>query len=179
MTGGNVAHQGSGYGDEDDMLFLTLEFGGDRFAICEYCSAFHWPEHYLLIQGTEGAIKLDMTNAGVTLRWAEGVEQHLLHRSAQEDAERTRIYAGTMMDGAIMYGSPGTKPPLWLQGIMIEEMTFFNALMHGEDMGEEFTPLLTGQAARDSIATADAATLSLRENRKVRVAEIKEAHLVG
>ncbi|MDO5068155.1 MAG: Gfo/Idh/MocA family oxidoreductase [Propionibacteriaceae bacterium] len=176
MTGGNVAHQGAGYGDEDDMLFLTLEFGGDRFAICEYGSAFHWPEHYLLIQGSKGAIKLDMTNAGVTLRSPEGVERHLLHRSSEEDAERTRIYAGTMMDGAIMYGSPGVKPPLWLQGIMIEEMTFFNALMHGEQVGPEFTPLLTGQAARDSIATADAATLSLRENRKVRVSEIKEAH---
>ena len=83
------------------------------------------------------------------------------------------------MDGAIMYGAPGRKPPLWLQGIMHAEMAAFNAVMHGEDIGPEFHPLLTGQAARDSIATADAATLSLQQNRKVAVAEIRARVEVG
>lgn len=77
------------------------------------------------------------------------------------------------MDGAVLYGKPGKKPPLWLHGIMEEEMKFFNGIMHGEPVTEEFKNLLNGKAARDAIATADAATLSLREDRKVKISEIK------
>ena len=36
MTGGNVAHKGEQFGDEDDMLFLLLEFGNGTYAVVEY-----------------------------------------------------------------------------------------------------------------------------------------------
>lgn len=51
-------------------------------------------------------------------------------------------------------------------------MKYLNRIMHGEKPSEEFIPLLNGKAARAAIATADAATLSLRENRKVFIAEV-------
>ena len=76
------------------------------------------------------------------------------------------------MDGAIAYGRPGKTPPMWLHGIMKNEMKYFNGIMHGEEIPDEFRPLMTGEAARASIATADAATLSMRENRKVAIAEV-------
>ena len=38
MTGGNVAHHGEKFGDEDDMLFLELEFGNNTYAMAEYGS---------------------------------------------------------------------------------------------------------------------------------------------
>lgn len=111
MVGGNVAHQGEHFGDEDDMLFLQLEFGNNTYAVVEYGSAFHWPEHYLLVQGTEGAIRIDMFNVGMTVKTADGEEHYLVHESKEEDDERTRIYHSTEMDGAIQYGHPGKKPP--------------------------------------------------------------------
>lgn len=173
MTGGNVAHRGDRFGDEDDMLFLNLEFGNGTYAICEYGSAFHWPEHYVLIQGTKGAIRIDMCNVGMTVKTADGAEEHyLVHESKEEDDDRTFIYHSTEMDGAIQYGHPGKKPPLWLHGIMKNEMKFFNGVMHGEPVSEEFAPLLNGRAARAAIATADAATLSLKEDRKVKIQEV-------
>lgn len=173
MVGGNVAHKGEHFGDEDDMLFITLEFGNNTYAVVEYGSAFRWSEHYLLIQGTEGAIRLDMKDAGVTLRTPAGDEHFLLHRTKEEDDDRTLTYNTKMeMDGAVLYGKPGKKPPLWLHGIMEMEMEYFNGILHGEPVSEEFKPLLNGSAARAAIATADAATLSLRENRKVLVSEI-------
>lgn len=173
MTGGNVAHRGPQFGDEDDMLFMLMEFSNDTYAVVEYGSAFHWPEHYVLIQGTKGAIRIDMCNVGMTVKLADGTEEHyLVHDSKEEDDERTHIYHSTEMDGAIQYGKPGKKPPLWLHGIMKNEMRYFNGIMHGDEPTEEFIPLLNGKAARAAIATADAATLSLRENRKVAVAEI-------
>lgn len=172
MTGGNVAHQGEQFGDEDDMMFINLKFPDNRFAVLEWGSAFHWPEHYVLIQGTKGAIKLDMFDAGGTLK-LDGKETHfLLHETKEEDDDRTRIYRGTEMDGAIQYGKPGKKPPLWLHGIMVNEMKYLNALMHGMEPDAEFKPLLTGDAARAAIATADACTLSMRESRNVKVSEI-------
>lgn len=172
MSGGNVAHQGEAYGDEDDILLLNLKFPNNRFVLMEWGSAFRWPEHYLLIQGSKGAIKLDMFHAGGTLK-LNGKETHfLLHESQEEDDDRTRIYTGTEMDGAIQYGKPGKKPPLWLHGIMINEMKYLNDLMHGMQVSQEFQPLLTGQAALDVIATADACTLSLTEGRVVKLQEI-------
>lgn len=172
MTGGNVAHKGEQFGDEDDMLFLSLEFGNGTYAIVEYGSAFCWPEHYVLIQGTEGAIRIDMCNVGMMVKTPAGEEHYLVHESKEVDDDRTRIYHSTEMDGAIQYGHPGKKPPMWLHSIMKNEMYFFNGIMHGEPVTEEFKDLLNGKAARAAIATADAATLSLREDRKVSISEV-------
>lgn len=173
MTGGNVAHQGEQFGDEDDMLFLNLEFANGTYAICEYGSAFHWPEHYVLIQGTKGAIRIDMCNVGMTVKCADGTEDHYtVHETKEIDDDRTRIYHSTEMDGAIQYGHPGKLPPKWLHSIMKSEMKYFNGIMHGEPIPDEFRPLMTGDAARAAIATADAATLSLKEDRKVKVTEV-------
>lgn len=175
MAGGNVAHKGDAFGDEDDMLFLLLEFPDDGYAILEYGSAFRWSEHYVLIQGTKGAIRIDLRDVAMTLRTEQGEEKFLVHRTKEEDDDRTAIYNGMMeMDGAIMYGSPGKKPPMWLNGIMTMEMEFFHNLMCGGEITEEFEALIDGSAARRAIATADAATLSLKENRKVRINEIKQ-----
>lgn len=41
------------------------------------------------------------------------------------------IEEAARVDGAIQYGHPGKKPPLWLHGIMKNEMKFFNEIMHG------------------------------------------------
>ena len=174
MAGGNVAHCGEQFGDEDDMLFITMEYPGRRYAVLEYGSAFRWQEHYLLIQGTRGAIKIDMCSCGMTLKTGQKEEHFLVHRTKEEDDDRTRIYRETERDNGNQFGRPGRKPFLWLQGIMDEEMEFLNAVLHGAKVTEEFLPLLTGEAARNSIATADACTLSLNEDRKVRLSEIIE-----
>lgn len=173
MIGGNVAHNGAQFGDEDDMLLLSLEFDNNTYGLCEYGSAYHYPEHYVLIQGNKASIKIDMCNVKMTLKFADGSEQYfLVHETQDEDDDRTRIYHGLEMDGAIMYGTPNKRPPLWLNSIMKNEMYYLNNLLHGTKANEEFIPLLNGEAARNAIATADAATLSLKENRKVFISEV-------
>lgn len=176
MTGGNVAHQGEHFGDEDDMLFINMEFEDNRYALLEWGSAFRWGEHYVLIQGTKGAIKLDMYHCGGTLR-VNGKEEHfLIHESQAEDDDRTSIYESTEMDGAIQYGKPGKRTPMWLHSVMVKEMAYFHQIMNGMKPSPEFEPLLTGEAARAAIATADACTLSRNENRKVNLEEIINAN---
>lgn len=171
MVGGNVAHKGEQFGNEDDMLFISLEFENNSFAILEYGSAFRWSEHYLLIQGTEGAIKIDIQNTGMVLKNKDGITNYLVHETKEEDEDRAKIYKGAE-DGAIIYGKPGNKTPMWLYTLMKKEMKFFKEIITGAKVDEEFSPLLTGKAARDSIATADACTVSLKENRKVNISEI-------
>lgn len=173
MIGGNVAHQGEGYGDEDDLLLISLEFGNGTYAMLEYGSAFRWSEHYLLIEGTEGAIRLDMQHAGCTLLTQTSEEHFLLHMTKEEDEGRTAEYhTHSKDDGAVRYGKPGDPISPWLHSIMEMEMQYFHDVLNGQPIDTEFLPLLDGTAARASIATADACTLSLAENRKVYVKEI-------
>ena len=100
------------------------------------------------------------------------LSQLIVHESQEEDDDRTRIYHGTEMDGAIMYGKTGKKPPMWLHSIMKNEMKYLNGILHGKEVDDEFRPLLTGEAARAAIATADACTKSRFEDRKVKLNEI-------
>lgn len=172
MVGGNVAHEGEQFGDEDDMLLITLEFENNRYATLQYGSAFRWSDHAVKIQGTKGAIFIDLQDVKVILRTNEGDTQFLLHRSKEEDEDRTNIYRGSKTDGAIMYGNPEKKPPLWLQGIMQREMAYLHDLLNGVQASEEFKPLVDGTAAMSSIATADALTKSKNENRKVKIDEV-------
>ena len=172
MTGGNVAHQGENFGDEDDMIFVNMEFPGKRFALLEWGSAYRWGEHYVLIQGTKGAIKLDLFNCKGTLK-VDGKETYfLIHESQEEDDDRTRIYHSTEMDGAIAYGKPGKRTPLWLSSVIDKEMKYLHDIMNGAPVSKEFEKLLTGEAALEAIASADACTRSINEDRKVKLSEI-------
>ncbi|MBF0778782.1 Gfo/Idh/MocA family protein [Streptococcus cuniculi] len=172
MIGGNVAHNGENFGDEDDMIFVNMEFPNKRFALLEWGSAYRWGEHYVLIQGTKGAIKLDMYNCRGTLK-VNGEESYfLVHESQEEDDDRTRIYHSTEMDGAIAYGKPGKRTPMWLSSIINKEMKYLHEIMEGAPVSEEFKKLLTGEAALEAIASADACTLSINEDRKVKLSEI-------
>lgn len=172
MIGGNVAHRGAEFGDQDDLLLITLEFAGDTFASMEYGSAFRWAEHHVLVEGELGAVMIDLQHPGVTVRIGGVEEKYLLHRTAEEDARRAADYTDGETDGGITYGAPSTIPPLWLEGIVDEETRYFDGLLRGAVPDPEFAALTDGSAARAAIATADALTRSLAEGRTVAVAEI-------
>ena len=172
MSASDVAHNGEQFGDEDDLIMMNLEFPGNRYAHLEWGSAFRWGEHYVLIEGTKGAIMLNMYDTGGTLR-VNGKDTHfLIHESQEEDDDRTRIYHSTEMDGAIQYGHPGKLTPMWLHSLIVKEMKFLNDVLHGMEVPDEYKKLLDGTAAEEAIATADVATLSNIEDRKVKINEI-------
>lgn len=47
---------------------MTLEFPSGKLATLEWGSAFNWPEHYVIINGTKGSIKIDMQETAGSLR---------------------------------------------------------------------------------------------------------------
>ncbi len=65
--------------------------------------------------------------------------------------------------------------PLWLQTCIDKEMEYLHDIIKGGEITEEYEKLLNGVAALESIATADACTLSVKEDRKVRLSEITNA----
>lgn len=173
MVGGNLAHQGVGSGDEDDVLLATLEHADGAFSQLQWGSAFRWPEHYVTVQGTLGAIRVDLQDVGVTMRSNGGVERWPLHRSWGEDQERREEYAAARGGGGVTYGSPGTRPPGWLRAIMRDELEWFEAVVAGrEQPGPDLAGLVDGSAALTSVLTAEALTTSLAENRKVPLREV-------
>lgn len=174
MAAGNVAHHGEHFGDEDDMLFITLEFASGRFATLEWGSAFQWPEHYVLINGSKGAIKIDMQDTAATLRVNGHITHFLVHENQQQDDDRRNANQHSEIDGAIAYGNPSKRTPLWLAGLIRKETKFLHEVLSGQQPGSEYLSLINGEAAMSAIATADAATLSRRENRKVALNEITD-----
>ena len=48
-AGGNLAHKGKGFGNEDDILLLTLHFKNGTFASMQYDSRFRLGEHFFKI----------------------------------------------------------------------------------------------------------------------------------
>ena len=57
---------------------------------------------------------------------------------------------------------------MWLHSIMEEEITFFNSVLHGAPIPDEFKALMNGEAARAAIAAADAASLLERGSKGQR-----------
>lgn len=43
-----------------DLLLAILEFPGGRFATLEFGSALTWPQHHLLLSGTEGSVRVEL-----------------------------------------------------------------------------------------------------------------------
>ncbi|MGV8911913.1 MAG: Gfo/Idh/MocA family protein [Rhodoglobus sp.] len=166
MIGGAVPQAGDRIGDEDAILLATLTFPGHKFASLEWGSVFRRPEHSVTIQGTLGYIEIDFHNVGVTLHVGERTEKFLLHRSAEEDAERVLDYASAKSGGGVTYGDSQRRPPLWLRGGMEKELDYFNGLIDGSiEVDPQLVALTNGTAARASIATADALTRSMGERR--------------
>src|SRR5699024_12113043 len=120
--------------DIEDMLIKILEFHNNRFATLQYGSAFRWGSHFVRIQGTEVAILIDMHNAKLVLKTNKGEETFILHESHEEDKDREKRNKGSEMDGAIMYGKPSQRPPMWLHSMMLNEMRYFHNILQGSEV---------------------------------------------
>ncbi|NOU74217.1 gfo/Idh/MocA family oxidoreductase [Paenibacillus sp. LMG 31458] len=165
MAGGNLAHQGEGFGDEEDVLLLTLKFADGTLGTMQYGSGFRWGEHFVKINGTEGAILLDLKNSKVELNKGGYITSHNLNYSAEEDLERAQSYQ--KVDSGVAYGTAVSKMPHWLATLIEKEMTAFRDAVQGKPVQESLQSLFDGTAATTSIVTAEAAMASLRTKKWV------------
>lgn len=160
MSGGNLAHQGEGFGDEEDVLMLSLQFPGGAVGTMQYGSGFHWGEHYVKINGTLGALYLDFKDSRILVRKDDRVVAYDMHETPEENEERRAQYV--KLEGGIVYGNPSVRPPLFIRKAMIAEMAFLRDAIQGAEIPAEWAGLLDGSAALGSVATAETADLALR-----------------
>lgn len=68
---------------------MTLKFPSGKTSNLRVGSAFNWPEHYVIINGTKGSIKIDMQETAGSLGLA--VRQSILvHETQEEDDDRRK-----------------------------------------------------------------------------------------
>lgn len=171
MISGHAPQAGPRTGDDESILLATLTFPDNRYATLEWGSVFQRPQHSVTVQGTKGYFTVDMQNVSVTLhRPGQPVEQIPLHGSFEKDAKRASENAGVSSGSGVTYGDSSIRPPEWLRDAMISEIDYFQRLVSGQEaIGERWKSLTDGSAARASIATADALTLSAAEGRTIKI----------
>lgn len=165
-AGGNLAHQGEGFGDEEDVLLLTLALSGGGLATMQYGSGFRWGEHFIRLSGTKGAIRLDFKRAKLELKeghtftvfplYAAGADEQIAEANAQRDM-------------GVAYGTASSKLPEYLVRMMADELACFVNAVRGEEVAAEFQHLFDGTSARSSIATAEAALQSMHEKKWIAI----------
>jgi len=166
-AGGNLAHNGEGFGDEDDVLLLTMAFARGAFATMQYGSGFRWGEHYMKINGTEGAIKIDMKRSKIELKKNNQITAYPLYLTPEADAQAAKD--NELQDSGITYGTASTQLASYEVDVMREEMAFFRDVIFCRPVDNDLRLLLDGTSARSSIATAEAAMNSLKEKTWVRI----------
>lgn len=179
MISGTTAQTGPRVGDEETVLLATLTFPGTRYATLEWGSVFRKAEHRITIEGTRGYVVIDMDEVGVEVVSDGRVTRFPLHDTPADDQERTAANRMIGSGGGVTYGDPQIRPPQWLRTAMRSEIDYFTDLLGGATVQPEFATLTDGTAARASIATAEALTLSASFGRTVDVDDVVSGGAAG
>ena len=135
MMGGNLAHQGEGYGDEEDVLMLSMEFENNTLGTMQYGSGFHWGEHYVKINGTLGSLYIDFKKSKILVKIDNQTTEYNMHDLPEENEDRQNLYKH--LDGGIVYGSADIRPPLFIRNMMVNEMELLRDVVRGAPIPEE------------------------------------------
>lgn len=165
-VGGNLAHQGEGHGDEDDVILLTLEFADGAFGTMQYGSGFRWGEHHVKINGAEGAILIDVKTATLHLKRGDAEpETFPLFDDPESQQSVHALFRAT--DGGSTYGVPTDRPGAYVRRALTDEIACFVDVLQGAPVAEGQQMLFDGSAGRASVQVAEAALRSLRTGQRV------------
>lgn len=155
-VGGNLAHRGPGFGDEDDVVLMTLAFRSGAVGSMQYGSGFRWGEHLMKINGDSGAIFLDNKRSSIGIMDAQGAVRQLpLFDDTASNESMVALFRRT--DGGVTYGRPGEPLAEYLYQAVRSELAYFNEVLLGRPIDADKTDLFSGAAARASIEVAQGA----------------------
>ncbi len=175
--GKNMAHFGPGFGNEEDMMMLLMDFpsppsAGQKsvpglLASLTIGSAFHQGDHFVKLQGEKGGIRLDFKESCVTAEYLQenGVmtrQQFPLHKTEAQDQERREGYKANHLDAGKGFGKPGMKTSSWMKSIFAEELGCFHQLVKTGEISPEYGSLADGTAARRCLKLLDGAMESIK-----------------
>ena len=171
-AGGNLAHRGKGYGTEDDILLLTLNFKNGTFASMQYGSGFRLGEHFFKINFEKGYIVLDNKKSTFT------VVDHENHRKTIPifEGEKLNLSMKNLFkktDGGVTFGKPGQSAELFLARAIRDELEYFNKCLITKKIMKDKNELFGGTVALHAVKISSAALLSKKTKSRVRVSDQK------
>lgn len=164
-TGGNLGHQGSGFGDEDDVLLLTARLPGDAVASMEYGSGFRTGNHMIRVNGSLAGAVIDFQAAQIRIFRDEGEERLSLFEDEESETAIRQLFQRT--DGGISYGNPGERPPQYILSALRKELELFVQVIQGEAIPHGYEDLFDGTSAVRSVEIAQMGLRSRQEGRPV------------
>lgn len=167
--GGNLAHCGPGFGDEEDAIFLSMELKEGGFATLAIGSAFHLGDHFVKFQGDKGGIMMDFKNSYVRLENDQGEKIYSMQENGAEDEERRLSYRKNKKDALKGFGSPGMKTSMWMSTIFYKELKCFDELVKNGTIACEYESLINGSAALNCVRVLDGAMASVDTGLPVRL----------
>lgn len=168
-NGTNLVHHGTGYGDEEDAVFLNMELFGGGFASLTIGSAFHLGDHFVKLQGKTGGILLDFKNAIVRLENTQKEITYSMQENESENEERRDEYRKNKWGAEKGFGRPGMKTSSWMSTIFYKELTCFHDIIRTGNVDSEYEPLLNGSAAYNCIKVLDGARESMFSGLPIRL----------
>lgn len=170
-NGMNLVHHGTGYGDEEDAVFLNMKLSGGGFASLIIGSAFHLGDHFVKLQGKTGGILLDFKNSVVQLENGQRKTLYSMQENEPEDEERRNEYRKNKQDAGKGFGKPGMKTSSWMSTIFYKELLCFHNIIKTGNVDPKYKSLLDGSAAYNCVKVLDGARESMVSGLPVRLEE--------
>ncbi|MBE3040330.1 MAG: Gfo/Idh/MocA family oxidoreductase, partial [Chloroflexi bacterium] len=110
---GNLGHRGPHFGDEDDVLMVTLRFKNGALGTMHYGSGFRISDHFVRFTGSRGGVVVSHRKASVLMKIEDGSEQRSPLFS-DPDSQRSMMELFSKKDLGVAYGLPDDEPPHYL-----------------------------------------------------------------
>ncbi len=162
-VGGNLAHNEAGFGDEDDVILITLSFQSGAFATLQYGSGFRMSNHIIRVNGSKKGALIDFSLAKVTVKSDDGVKEFPLF--SDEDSQNSILGLFKKADAGIVYGSPDNRPIAYIKNNLQKEFNMFANVVEGMDIPKEYADLFNGTSAYNSVNIAESCIQSINRNK--------------
>ncbi|NMA64664.1 MAG: Gfo/Idh/MocA family oxidoreductase [Clostridiaceae bacterium] len=166
-AGGNFAHKGPGFGDEDDILLVTVTFK-NGVASFQYGSGFRMGNHFIRINGTKASALISFPEAKIKILH-ENKEIEEIPLFSDEKSAKAIFELFSKTDGGIHYAKPGDRPPEYIQVSLREEIELFNSVINGASYPEDKKDLFDGTSAINSVAISEAALISKEKGMPIKI----------
>ena len=171
-AGGNLAHQGKGFGTEDDILLLTLHFKNGTYATMQYGSGFRLGEHFFKINFEKGYIVLDNKKSSfIVVNEKNELKTIPMFEGNKRNLSMKNLFKKT--DGGVTFGKPGQDAELFLAKAVKDELEYFNRVLMGTSSTKSKKELFGGESALHAIKISSACLKSKKTKSRIKVNDQK------
>ena len=164
----NLGHTGPAFGDEDDVILLSIRFKNGVLATMHYGSGFKFGDHFIRVSGDLGGILVSFKKSSVKII-SEDESDKEIPLFKDDESQRSIKNLFKAKDLGIVYGAPDDEPPFYLSNALKDEIVYWIDVMRGAKVSSDMKPIMDGTAGRDAVKIAEAAIKSAVTGKVVQV----------